>query len=131
MNHLAYVLLRFLNVPTDNYFQRSLDSIGIAGFSHNFGSLDGKPCAVADAFESLSTGKPSILESMMFLLSVIFPFLRKLPTERRKRLSELTRSLREIADILLERNKKGGANDEKSIIGLLSKSQLHLSSHCF
>ncbi|KAL0067301.1 hypothetical protein AAF712_005699 [Marasmius tenuissimus] len=30
----------------------ALDTIGIAGFSHDFGSLDGKPSAVAAAFES-------------------------------------------------------------------------------
>lgn len=117
----AYCLKNF----DDNYVLCSLDSIGIAGFSHDFGSLDGKPCTVADAFENLSTGKSSVLESIMFLLSVIFPFLRNLPTERRKKLLELSRSLREIADILLERNKKAGVDvdDEKSIIGLLSEQQ--------
>ncbi|KAF9466901.1 cytochrome P450 [Collybia nuda] len=111
----------------------ALDSIGIAGFSHDFGSLDGKPCAVVDAFESLSNDRPSTLATIMFLLSVFFPSLQNLPTERRKKLSELTRCLREIADVLLERNKQGSAdNDEKSIIGLLIKAEgidgeLHLT----
>ncbi|KAE9395500.1 cytochrome P450 [Gymnopus androsaceus JB14] len=104
----------------------ALDSIGIAGFSHDFGSLDGKPCTVADAFENLSTGKSSVLESIMFLLSVLIPILRNLPSKRQTKLLELSRSLQEIANILLERNKNANAdiNDEKSIIGLLIKAEV-------
>ncbi|KAF9070794.1 cytochrome P450 [Rhodocollybia butyracea] len=104
----------------------ALDSIGIAGFSHDFGSLDGKQCTVADAFENLSTGDSSVFESILFLLSIMFPFLRNLPTERRKKLLELSQSMREIANILLERNKKAGVDvdNEKSIIGLLIKAEV-------
>lgn len=120
-----------MNDSDDNHCEHSLDSIGIAGFSHDFGSLDGKPCTVADAFENLSTGKSSVLESIMFLLSVLIPILRNLPSKRQTKLLELSRSLQEIANILLERNKNANAdiNDEKSIIGLLSKWHPYLCTY--
>ncbi|KAK7014458.1 hypothetical protein VNI00_019352 [Paramarasmius palmivorus] len=104
----------------------SLDSIGIAGFSHDFGSLDGKPSAIVDAFESIGSSKPSPVGTVIFLLSFVFPFLNSLPTERSRMLMSLKRSMREIADVLLERSRQareeGGAED-KSIIGLLIKAE--------
>ncbi|KAK1219452.1 hypothetical protein PQX77_017824 [Marasmius sp. AFHP31] len=100
----------------------ALDSIGIAGFSHDFGSLDGKPSAVVDAFESLGQTPPSKLGLIIFLLSFVFPSLMSMPTRRNKRLMELKRSMGEIADELLERSRKGDLGaDDKSIIGLLSE----------
>ncbi|KAK1219444.1 hypothetical protein PQX77_017816 [Marasmius sp. AFHP31] len=102
----------------------ALDSIGIAGFSHDFGSLDGKPSAVVDAFESLGQTPPSKLGLIIFLLSFVFPSLMSMPTRRNKRLMELKRSMGEIADELLERSRKGDLGaDDKSIIGLLIKAE--------
>ncbi|KAJ8077591.1 hypothetical protein PM082_002023 [Marasmius tenuissimus] len=102
----------------------ALDSIGIAGFSHDFGSLDGKPSAVVDAFESLGQTPPSKLGLIIFLLSFVFPSLMSMPTRRNKRLLELRRSMGEIADELLERSRKGDLGaDDKSIIGLLIKAE--------
>uniref|UniRef100_A0A0W0F839 Cytochrome p450 n=1 Tax=Moniliophthora roreri TaxID=221103 RepID=A0A0W0F839_MONRR len=100
----------------------SLDSIGIAGFSHDFGSLDGKSSAVVEAFESLGSTKPSAFGTIIFLLSFVFPFLNNLPTKRQRMLMALKKSMRDIADVLLERTRKSGAED-KSIIGLLIKAE--------
>ena len=101
-----------------HYFDR-LDSIGIAGFSHDFGALDGKVSPVVTAFESLGSARPSTVAKIKFLLSSVIPVLSYIPTERSRMFEELQRSMREIADVLLERSRKA-VSDEKSIIGLLS-----------
>ncbi|KAJ7289122.1 cytochrome P450, partial [Mycena rebaudengoi] len=113
----------------------ALDSIGIAGFSHEFSSLDGKPCEVTDAFENLSNARPSPVENIRFLLGMFLPWVKDwIPTERGKKLDELKISLREVANKLLERSRVSGVayGEEKSIIGLLIKAEsnegkLHMS----
>ncbi|EEB93191.1 hypothetical protein MPER_08190 [Moniliophthora perniciosa FA553] len=109
----------------------SIDSIGIAGFSHDFGSLDGKSSAVVTAFESLGSSKQSAIGAIKFLLSSVFPILNYIPTERSRMFRELRRSLVEIADVLIKRTRQAGV-DDKSIIGLLFKAEstngeLHMS----
>uniref|UniRef100_A0A0W0G6N4 Cytochrome p450 n=1 Tax=Moniliophthora roreri TaxID=221103 RepID=A0A0W0G6N4_MONRR len=109
----------------------SIDSVGIAGFSHDFGSLDGKTSAVVTAFESLGSSKRSTIGTIKFLLSSVFPILNYIPTERSRMFTELRRSLIEIAGVLLERTRQAGV-DDKSIIGLLIKAEstngeLHMS----
>lgn len=71
----------------------SLDSIGIAGFSHDFGTLQGRQSDVADAFAQFGTAgaKPSKLFLIAMALGSTFPFLIKLPMGR-------TSSLRMIHD---------------------------------
>jgi hypothetical protein len=113
-------------IDVQNWMNRvALDSIGIAGFSHEFASLDGKPCEVADAFENLGNARPSPLENILFLLGMFLPWVRAwIPTERGKKLADLKTSLRKVANKLLERSREGGVTgDEKSIIGLLSESE--------
>ena len=103
-----------------------MDSIGIAGFSHNFGSLEGKHSAVAEVFDAMGRLKPSPVTAIVILFSSIFPFLRRLPTETRKLQTKLNRAMEEIAVPLLENTRREmrglGVNgkEEKSIIGLLS-----------
>ncbi|KAJ7705134.1 cytochrome P450 [Mycena metata] len=50
----------------------SLDTIGLAGFSHDFCTLSGQTSKIADAFDSLGS-KPSFLDAIAFLLSTISP----------------------------------------------------------
>ncbi|KAL0061277.1 hypothetical protein AAF712_011895 [Marasmius tenuissimus] len=102
----------------------ALDTIGIAGFSHDFGSLDGKPSAVAAAFESLGQTPESKIGLLLFLLSFVFPALVNIPTKRNQLLLELRETMRGIADELLDRSRKGDlGGEEKSIIGLLIKAE--------
>ncbi|EGN92322.1 hypothetical protein SERLA73DRAFT_191276 [Serpula lacrymans var. lacrymans S7.3] len=107
----------------------SIDTIGIAGFSHDFGSLEGKRSAVVDAFEELNSAKPSILSTFFFLLAPMFPWLIKLPNSRGMIVRKLNRAMGEISKVLLERSRQeiqGGASEsdqDKSIIGLLIKSE--------
>ncbi|KAH7913961.1 cytochrome P450 [Hygrophoropsis aurantiaca] len=116
----------------------SLDTIGIAGFSHDFGSLDGKVTSVTEVFDSFGTAKPSPLNSLFFLLAPVFPWLIKLPTSRAKLVKKLNTTMGEISEELLSRTRKekeadaSDAKAENSIIGLLIKAEaetaeLHLS----
>ena len=104
-----------------------MDSIGIAGFSHNFGCLESKHCAVAEVFDAMGRLKPSPVTAIVILFSSIFPFLPRLPTETRKLQTKLNRSMEEIAVPLLENTRREmrglgeKGKEEKSIIGLLSE----------
>ncbi|KAG6849383.1 hypothetical protein H0H93_008938 [Arthromyces matolae] len=103
----------------------SLDSIGIAGFGHDFGTLNGKVPAVVRVFESMNTGS-SPFSILIFLLSQVFPFLLSVPTSDNKQWAELNKAMAQIADDLLERTRKeregslDGKSEEKSIIGQLT-----------
>lgn len=106
----------------------SLDSIGIAGFGHDFGSLDGKHPAVVEVFESMKPGT-SALSHFVFLLGPVIPFLLRLPIGDNRIWAKLHATMGEIADELLERTRKekqgllGEKAEEKSVIGLLIKAE--------
>jgi hypothetical protein len=115
----------------------SLDSIGIAGFSHDFNSLGGHSSSIASLFDSLAGLTPSSKSfitralssagTILFLLGTIFPILFKLPTEQIVMFRNLRKELGEITEELLEKTKKekelefDDEKRDKSIIGLLSK----------
>ncbi|KAJ6541457.1 cytochrome P450 [Mycena capillaripes] len=107
----------------------ALDSIGIAGFSHDFRTLDGEYSAVAAAFDSLNFEGQGILSNLVFLLGTRFPFLAHLPSERNRIQKNLRYTISGIADELLEktrRERKKQVSDEtsdRSIIGLLLKAE--------
>ncbi|KAH7907168.1 cytochrome P450 [Hygrophoropsis aurantiaca] len=106
----------------------SLDTIGISGFSHDFGALDGKRSTVADVFASFGNAKPSPLAIAFFLLAPIFPWLVKLPTARIRLARKLCESMGQISEVLLARTRQekesnlDGGQEDKSIIGLLIKA---------
>ncbi|KAI0922142.1 hypothetical protein AcW2_006919 [Taiwanofungus camphoratus] len=113
----------------------SLDSIGIAGFSHDFGTLHGKDSTVANVFDAFSSAEPSVFATLTFMLGIVFPFLIRIPTRRRLLMNRLNASMEEIARELLANTRKesvGEGKMEKSIIELLikaedSESDLHMS----
>jgi len=112
----------------------SLDSIGIAGFSHNFGSLDGKKSTVAETLDALNT-QPSNTVMLLFLLGFVFPWLIKLPVERTRMLWSINQSLEKISRNLLDQTRKEKEQvgvETRSVLGLLLKAEnvdaeLHLS----
>ncbi|KAI0640544.1 cytochrome P450 [Trametes meyenii] len=112
----------------------SLDSVGIAGFSHDFGSLEGKHSSVADVFDRMGHLKPSPITAFAIFFGNTFPFLWKIPTPLRRLQQQLNRSMEEIATVLLDntrREMKGlgeKGREEKSIIGLLIKAEDTASS---
>ena len=104
----------------------SLDTIGIAGFSHDFGTLDGKKSAVAEAFDSFGSVQPGRLATILMILGPVLTFLTKIPTPRRKLVLNLHKSMAEISERLLQRSRKekeaGVLGDSsRSIIGALSE----------
>ena len=123
----------FLHIPS-LYSLPSLDSIGIAGFGHDFHSLDGHRSPVADVFDSFGTEDTSLFSHFVFLLGPVLPMPLNLPTERNKTMKRLNATMTDIADVLLEGMRKereaeagaavGGGVQEKSeeklIIWLLS-----------
>ncbi|KAJ7071725.1 cytochrome P450 [Mycena belliarum] len=128
-------------IDVEHWMNRvALDSIGIAGFSHDFRSLDGEYSAVAAAFDSLTFEGGSVLSNFLFILLVgaQLSFLAHLPTERNRIMGNLRRTISDIADDLLEktrREKRTHVTDEsadRSVIGLLLKaedgdSELHMN----
>ncbi|KAI6136080.1 cytochrome P450 [Pisolithus sp. B1] len=109
--------------------QNWLDSTGLACFSHDFGSLDGKPASVAEVLDTVaSSPMQSAVDIGFFLLSEVFPFLAYLPTPRMKLLLEMQRTMEDISKKLLARIKKEkeegvlDGKEERSIIGMLMKA---------
>ncbi|KAG1889104.1 cytochrome P450 [Suillus fuscotomentosus] len=104
----------------------SLDTVGIAGFSHDFGSLDGKRASVTEVFDTFGSNKPSAANEIFVLLASVFPIILKIPTERRNLLKKLSITMGQISNELLIRSRRekgvniGGRGQENSVIGLLS-----------
>jgi cytochrome P450 len=117
----------------------SLDTIGIAGFSHDFGSLDGKRASVTKVFDTFGNNQQaSAVNKVLRLLASVFPVITKIPTKRRNLMKKLNTTMEEISIDLLIRSRRekdaniSGRDEEKSIIGLLIKSEgqdaeLHMS----
>ena len=104
----------------------SLDSVGIAGFSHIFGSLEGKHSEVAELFDSFSTLRPhSALTLVLPLLAPVLPMLSQIPTRRSALIKKLHESMEKVAAVLLKRSRSEKAEIRQeagmSIIGALSE----------
>ncbi|KAG2358499.1 cytochrome P450 [Suillus spraguei] len=117
----------------------SLDTVGIAGFSHDFGSLDGKRSSVMEVFDSFGNNQQaSAVNQVLLLLASVFPIIIKIPTKRRNLTKKLSATVGGISNNLLIRSRRekdvnvSGRDEEKSIMGLLIKSEnqdieLHMS----
>ncbi|KAG2125473.1 cytochrome P450 [Suillus clintonianus] len=117
----------------------SLDTIGIAGFSHDFGSLGGNRASVTEVFDTFgSNSRPSAVNQAFDLLATTFAIFTKFPTKRMKLFKKLGVTMGDISnDLLIRSRQEKDANmierdNEKSIIGLLLKSEsqdteLHMS----
>ncbi|KAG1818504.1 cytochrome P450 [Suillus subaureus] len=117
----------------------SLDTIGIAGFSHDFGSLDGKHASVTEVFDTFgNNSQASAVNQLFFLFASAFPIIAKIPNKRTKLSKKLNVTMGEISNDLLIRSRREKdvnmkeSEEEKSIIGLLIKAEgqeaeLHMS----
>ncbi|KAI6017137.1 cytochrome P450, partial [Pisolithus marmoratus] len=116
----------------------SLDTIGLAGFSHDFGSLDGKSTPITEIFSTFGSSKRSAMNVGLVLLSEVFPLLEYVPTPRTKLFHEMQRIVENISTGLLARTRKEkeegvlDGKEDKSIIGVLIKandsdSSIHLT----
>ena len=104
----------------------SLDTIGLAGFSHDFGSLEGKISSVSRALDTSvsSPGRNVLNAGWLVLLQVLTPLVYY-PTKRNVLMQEVLQELSKISKELLSRSRKekeAGIVDgktDKSVIGLL------------
>ena len=104
-----------------------LDTIGLAGFSHNFGALEGKKASVTAMFDSMGASpRTSPISKNLILFGHTFPFIVWIPTPRLKFTQKLNITMEEISKVLLARTQKEldmgmiGGKEERSIIGSLS-----------
>jgi cytochrome P450 len=108
----------------------SLDTVGIAGFSHDFGSLDGKRASVTEVFDTFGKDQQaSAVNQIVLLLASAFPIIIKMPTKHSYLVKKLGDTMGEISNNLLTRSRQekdanmSERDEEKSIIGLLIKSE--------
>ncbi|KZP25792.1 cytochrome P450 [Athelia psychrophila] len=105
----------------------SLDSVGIAGFSHDFGTLEGKQSDIADIFDDFGRHKPSFVQMLVFVLSAVFPVVGRLPTARNRLIQGFAQTTQRVSRSLLEKTRKDnsvavGSKGDKSVIGILIKA---------
>ena len=85
----------------------SLDTIGLAGFSHDFGSLEGKTTAVATVLDTLgSFPSRSVINASFFILSQVFTALVYFPTKRNVLMQEIQQELSKISEQLLDKEEE-------------------------
>ncbi|KAF8890488.1 cytochrome P450 [Infundibulicybe gibba] len=107
-----------------------VDSIGLAGFSHDFGALDGKRSPVVAAFDSFNYSKMSIGTACLLIIGPFFPSFAQIPVQRNILFANLRRNVEEIADDLLHKNRvemeaNGKMDDkrDKSIVAALLRAE--------
>ncbi|KAF8587462.1 cytochrome P450 [Ramaria rubella] len=86
----------------------SLDSIGIAGFAHDFGTLRGQESKITQIFDSFTQVDPKASSFGFALLSIltpVLPLLEKIPTGRSRTVAELNDAIGQISHDLLERTR--------------------------
>ncbi|KAI6154194.1 cytochrome P450 [Pisolithus tinctorius] len=104
----------------------SLDTIGLAGFSHDFGSLDGKTTRVVEVFDTFAG---STMNFPLILLAQVFHLLLYVPTARGDLFGDMSQTLADISRKFMERSKEEkeagivDGKDDKSIIGVLLKAK--------
>ncbi|KAG6839924.1 hypothetical protein C0991_010334 [Blastosporella zonata] len=98
----------------------SLDSIGIAGFSHDFESLSGRTSQVADAFGAFGSSTRAFLVDISLILSPIFPWLLELPGRRKTILKNLSVMFSQIAEDLVKKAKNEMEHDISSMNSIMS-----------
>ncbi|KAK0227136.1 cytochrome P450 [Armillaria nabsnona] len=109
-------------IDVQNWMNRiSMDSIGIAGFSHDFGAIDGKP----QMFDELDLSKGAAFFALMIIVGTKFPAVLRLPSKKKDALAAMNGVFSDIADRLLAKAKEHGNDDDKSVMGLLLKSETH------
>jgi hypothetical protein len=111
-----------------------LDSLGIAGFSHDFGTLQGKYSVVAEVLDSFGALKLSFVDIFKMMFSPVFPILTTIPTPRFNLFKKFKLTSKQISRELLERTrneKKGDVEDKKdhSVMGLLSTFDPSIQGH--
>ncbi|EJD00152.1 cytochrome P450 [Fomitiporia mediterranea MF3/22] len=109
----------------------SLDSIGIAGFGHDFNSLEGESQEMTDVFDSFYTPNlPSGFILLIFMLQIIFPIFSKIPTKMTRLQSRMNATLEGISRNLMKGKRSEGEvashgqlDVDRSVMGTLLKAE--------
>ncbi|KAM6495417.1 Cytochrome P450 [Amanita muscaria] len=109
----------------------TLDSMGIAGFGHDFRCLDGHKSPVSEALDGFLEDNSFIA---LFLFAVFFPQVFKLPLKPTKIRRRMKKAMSDIAKVLLENSQQekdlSNVEKDRSILGLLCKDFLNFpASH--
>ncbi|TFK22475.1 cytochrome P450 [Coprinopsis marcescibilis] len=117
-------------IDVQNWIAKTaLDNLGIAGFGHSFGSLDGNEPEVVGVFDNFRPpSEVGAVSKIMFLLAPLIPALLSIPTDGVKLLASTKAAMKPIAEGLIQSAKRqiSQAQDtelSKSIIGLLIKAE--------
>ena len=122
----------------------TLDSIGVAGFGHDFHALDRPPKSKSEStttqsdsdidlttiLESFYVPKPSKRSVMMaMLLQPLIMLLFKIPSKPGKRIENMTNVIAKVADGIVEKAREGdqGEIGGRSIIETLCMFELAIS----
>ncbi|EJU05969.1 cytochrome P450 [Dacryopinax primogenitus] len=100
-----------------------LDSIGKAGFGHDFASVTGEKPLIQKLLDSFGTSRQSPITALVLSLVHAFPILVDLPTKRKVFRDKLRMAMMGIATDILEESHKVGEEGRKSLIeNVLSRS---------
>ncbi|KAI6026817.1 hypothetical protein PISMIDRAFT_687877, partial [Pisolithus microcarpus 441] len=103
--------------------QKCLDAFGIAGFSYDFNSLNGKPNAMISVLDSFAAGMPqSAFSVAVSVLILVFPIASNIPTQRNQMFDRLHKRMTELCDALIDNaNADGDTGENASTINLLPR----------
>ncbi|KAH9843538.1 cytochrome P450 [Rhodofomes roseus] len=92
----------------------TLDTFGIAGFGHDFGTLRGQHCMVAETVEALSGLKADLAGCLQFVLGLVFPWALKVPSAFQRISKQLDVALSEIVNEIIAETRGKGQPERKS-----------------
>ncbi len=103
----------------------SFDTIGTAGFGHEFGSLEGRQSDVKDVFEVFGFSPPQGLSLILPLLGPVLPMLQMIPNKRKRLNHRLNNAMAAISAVLLQRSRRekemGVTDTGRTIMGTLGE----------
>ncbi|EJU03026.1 cytochrome P450 [Dacryopinax primogenitus] len=103
----------------------TLDTIGLTGFSYDFGTLRGERPPVVDVLATFGTKKVDFLSALTFLLIQTVPQVLNIPSPRNKLFTALNDSMSDVVRKVLAKVKeeKLETHDHFSMLGPLLKSE--------
>lgn len=98
----------------------SLDTIGIAAFSHDFNCLSGEPSVLADSLDGLTNNENSLSSFYMRALFWVFPPVLRIG-KKGSMIRQVRSVLGDIATRLWHDAKVTGDANDKTLISLMRK----------
>ncbi|KZT57219.1 cytochrome P450 [Calocera cornea HHB12733] len=108
----------------------TLDTIGLTGFSYDFGTLRGERPPVVDVLSSFGARPVDFLSALTFLLVQTIPQVMNIPSPRNKLFTALNDSMSEVVNKVFAKMKeeKLDTQDHFSMLGPLMKSEGKITS---